>query len=128
MNPGISVRFDTQENSQKPAAPWKATAAFYLLPEIPEQSGDVIALTTTTKAYKRAVCRFFPIEIPASKHRDSTESSILWNAINLLLPAWCFHPEQIWAGGGPQECGPFAVRHLGCFGADCSISPLGRES
>jgi hypothetical protein len=84
----------------------------------------VIALTTTTtNAYKRAACRFFPIRIPASKHRGSTESSILLNAVNLLLPAWCFHPEQIWAGGGPQECGPFAIRYLGCFGANCSMGP-----
>jgi hypothetical protein len=30
----------------------------------------------------------------------------------LVLPARCFHPEQIWAGGGPQECGPFAVERL----------------
>lgn len=29
----------------------------------------------------------------------------------LVLPARCFHPEQIWASEGPQECGPFAIRH-----------------
>jgi hypothetical protein len=75
------------------------------------------------QCYKKAVCRFFPIRYPASKHRGSTEFSILLNAISLLLPAWCFHPEQIWAGGGPQECGPFAIRHLDCFGATCSMGP-----
>ena len=61
------------------------------------------------------VCRFFPIKISASKHRDSTESSIVLRAVNLLLPSWCFHPEQIWAGGGPQECGPFAIRQPRSF-------------
>jgi hypothetical protein len=42
MNTGISIRFGTRETHKKPAAPWRATPAFYLLPEIPEQSGDVL--------------------------------------------------------------------------------------
>jgi hypothetical protein len=53
----------------------------------------------------------FPDQVLASKYRDSTESSFLLNAIKSLLPAWCFHPEQIWAGEGSQECGPFAIRY-----------------
>jgi hypothetical protein len=45
------IRFGNNSTHKKPAAPWRATAPFYLLPKIPEQSGDVIALTTTTNAY-----------------------------------------------------------------------------
>jgi hypothetical protein len=104
MNPGISIRFGTRETHKRPPHLGGQWRAFYLLPEHLEQSGDVTALTTTNGL------QIFPIQIPASKHRDSTESSIPLNAINLLVPAWCFHPEQIWAGGGPQQCGPFAIQ------------------
>ena len=37
-----------------------------------------------------ALCRFFPIWIPASKYRDSAESSFLLNAITLTLASVVF--------------------------------------
>ena len=42
-----SIRFGTNATHKKPAAPWGQRRAFYLLPENPEQSGDVIASATT---------------------------------------------------------------------------------
>ena len=61
------------------------------------------------------ICRFFPIRI------SSLETPWFYGILNpagrykLAPPAWCFHPEQIWAGGGPQECGPFAIRQPRSF-------------
>ena len=104
MNPGISIRFGTRETHKRPTAPWGQWRAFYLLPEKLEQSGDVTALTTTN-----GLQSFPDQDSGLTKHRDSTESPILQDAINLHRPAWCFHPEQIWAGEGPLQCGPFAV-------------------
>src|SRR6266852_4995101 len=110
MNPGISIRFGTQETHKGPpphlGGQWPA---FYLLTENLEQSGDVTAFTTNSAI--QGPCAGFSRPVLASKYRDSTESSFPLNAIKSLLPAWCFHPEHIWAGGGPQECGPFAIRH-----------------
>jgi hypothetical protein len=40
------------------------------------------------------VCRFFPIKIPASKHRGSTESSILLVGINLPCQRGVFIPNK----------------------------------
>jgi hypothetical protein len=61
MNPGISISFGTQE-THNARRTLEGNGGILL---IPEQSGGVIALTTTTNAHKRAVCRFFPIKIPA---------------------------------------------------------------
>jgi hypothetical protein len=110
MNPGISIRFDTQETHKSPPHLWGQRRGFYLLPKDLEQSGEVTALTTTN-AIKRPSADFSRSS-SGLKYRGSTEFSFPLNAVKLLLPAWCFHPEQIWAGGGPQECGPFAVELL----------------
>jgi hypothetical protein len=47
MNPGVSIRFGTQETHKSPPHLGGQRRAFYLLPENPEQSGDVIAVATT---------------------------------------------------------------------------------
>jgi hypothetical protein len=65
MNPGISIRFDTQETHKSPphrGGGQRRHFTYFL--KFPNNQGDVIALTTTTNAYKRAVCRFSPIKIP----------------------------------------------------------------
>jgi hypothetical protein len=64
MNPGISIRFGTQETHKSPPHLGGQRRHFTYFPKFPNNQGDVIALTTTTNAYKRAVCRFFPIKIP----------------------------------------------------------------
>jgi hypothetical protein len=67
MNPGMAeIRFGNNATHKKLAAPW-GTAAFYLLPADPEQSGDATALTTTS-AIKRQSAGFsrsrFGLETP----------------------------------------------------------------
>jgi hypothetical protein len=47
MNPGISIRFDTQETHKSPPHLGGQWRAFYLLRENLEQSGGVIAVAAT---------------------------------------------------------------------------------
>ena len=64
MNPGISIRFGTLETHKRPPHLRGNGEHFTYFLKFPNNQGDVIALTTTTNAYKRAVCRFSPIKIP----------------------------------------------------------------
>jgi hypothetical protein len=47
MNPGMEIRFGKNATHKKPAAPWRARRAFYLIPANPEQSRDVVSTRTT---------------------------------------------------------------------------------
>ena len=59
MNPGMDeIRFGNNATHKKPAAPWGQRRAFYLLPAIPEQSGDVIAAATTNAVWLMQELRF----------------------------------------------------------------------
>src|SRR5262245_51886606 len=51
MNPGISIRFDTQETRKSPPHHGGDGEPFYPSPKNFEQSGDVVA-TATTEAVK----------------------------------------------------------------------------
>jgi hypothetical protein len=126
MNPGISIRFGTLETHKRPPHLGSNAEHFYLLPEDFEQSGDVSA-SATTIAIKGQLCRL-PDQVLASKHRDSAEFSFLSTTDKIIRASVVFHPEQIWAGGGPQGCGPFAIRYpAAAFKApSCDFSWLAR--
>jgi hypothetical protein len=87
MNPGISIRFDTQE-THKNGRTLGERRAFYLFPMNSEQSGDVIAAATTNATFDPRVgpiiCRlhdpfadqlgFFPFFISAGGGSGCTRS------------------------------------------------------